>query len=448
VYSEIVVRREKKDGAVLWSQRVAVNDARPDAEIPQAAVLDAVISGIAGYFTGNLESEASESARAKEACEDIMNGYRRRYMAKEGVEIGEDADFDLIRVMFHAGSADTLNACKTVFAPPEAQKAQERPKSDDKIYDIQYILFKAALHRGTYPFIFGAIGDAAAISEVDINIISSPAFSSNWTHIVGAPKDLILFYDANEGAGVVERLNTDGTFTLLSKYNGFARDWTYIVPASNGLLLFYNSNAGHAATRKLDADGTLTLLHQYIDFARGWTHIVPAGSGLMLFYNLYKGLAATGRIEDDGTWRILRGFSFFNLKWIHVAPTHIASACNGIILFYDDNQGRGTTGRVNVDGTFTYLRRSDDFSVNWTHIVPLYNNIVLFYNSNAGRGITGRLGSNGTFTLLQNYKNLACGWTHIVPSCNGPVFFYNAKEGRSAIGRVTDDGACITLREF
>jgi hypothetical protein len=455
MYSEIMVQGEKKDGAVLWSQKVAVNDAHPGMETAWTAILKAVAQTVSGYFTGNPDLEASAVAKAKESGHSVMSGSDYSYMAKDTIGIGEDADFDLIRVMFHAGSKDKLKpeTCKTIFAPPESQKISEELKPEEKIYEIHYVLYKNTLHKATYPFIFGAQdnglhNDVAVTSKVDISLISSPAFFSKWTHIVGAPNGLMLFYDAHSGYGVLKRLDIEGTFTILREYKDFARGWTHIIPVSGGLMMFYNATTGQVAIGTLNADGSFTILHQYIDFAHGWTYIIPARTGLLLFYNSYKGSAATGRLEVDGTCRILRGFSFFNLKWIHVAPTSIASANNGIIIFYDNNQGRATTGKVNTDGTFKFLRRSDDFCTNCTHIVPASNDLMLYYNANAGRGTVVRVDVDGTCTTLSESTDIARGWTHIVPASNGLIYYYNANEGRSAIGRVDVDGACITLREF
>ena len=127
---------------------------------------------------------------------------------------------------------------------------------------------------------------------------------------------LVLFYDRNTGAAETGFVDTDGTFTDLNLYSGFA-PWTHIAGVGGGLVLFYDRNTGAAETGFVDTNGTFTVLNVYSGFAP-WTHIIGVGGGLVLFYDRNTGAAETGFVDTNGTFTDLNVYSGF-APWTHIA---------------------------------------------------------------------------------------------------------------------------------
>jgi hypothetical protein len=102
---------------------------------------------------------------------------------------------------------------------------------------------------------------------------------TGWTHVVAGVNNLLLFYNTNNGARAIGRVDNNGGFTNLSVGPPFVAGWTHIVGGTkNSVLLFYNRNSPTALTviGRLDAAGNYADLgppHNGV-LLPGWTHVV------------------------------------------------------------------------------------------------------------------------------------------------------------------------------
>jgi len=98
-----------------------------------------------------------------------------------------------------------------------------------------------------------------------------------WVTQAQAASD-VLFYNPNNGAATIGRIEADGQFSPLFNYPAgrFATGWSHIVRASNGLIFFYRRRDGFWAVGRPDANlGFVTLRISYLDL-----YDIHAGSAL------------------------------------------------------------------------------------------------------------------------------------------------------------------------
>ena len=199
-------------------------------------------------------------------------------------------------------------------------------------------------------------------------------FWAVWATQAQAASD-VLFYNPNNGAATIGRIEADGQFYSLFTYpaGSFATDWSHIVRASNGLLFFYRQTDGFWAVGRPDANvGFVTLRTGYLGFydARAGNtipnfHVVSTPNGIVIchgatwHYTAEDGLI--GQVRSDGLFQVTQSLNLG--QW-----TNVVNTPNGV--FFLKAHGGFTSspfvvGRVLSNGAFSYMRSRASPSAAW-----------------------------------------------------------------------------------
>ncbi|MFD0412303.1 matrixin family metalloprotease [Streptomyces sp. NPDC127108] len=244
--------------------------------------------------------------------------------------------------------------------------------------------------------------------------VSEPGSFTDWTHIVGAGNQAMLFYNRPTGQFSTAILHDDGTVTTAFVSDpGTFGDWTHIAGAGNGALLFYYRPTGQFSTGILQPDGSFktVFVSEPGAFAQ-WNRIVGSGNGALLFTNLSNGQWSTGILQADGSFKTV----FVSEPGAFARWTHIAGAGNGALVFYNQDNGQWSTGILQADGSFDTVFVSEPGAFgHWTHIVGTGRGAFLFYDSPSGRWSTATLAPDGSFATVHVSERHELGtWSHLV----------------------------------
>lgn len=279
----------------------------------------------------------------------------------------------------------------------------------------------------------------------------------------------VILYDKSTGAGSVELVMPTGQVRPLTS-PPFSSGWTHVVeadpewnvPVGNASLVFYNASNGYIATCTLAADGTIaTLLTGNV--GGGWQVVRRIAPGTFLFYKSTSASAGAGQV-----WQMNASGAFSNPPgWGSVITsfgkwTDCVASSEGGLLFVDSRtttnnayacRWTGTNFVADSPGT-GFVTLDPSMSSNpqgKLMLAPVGNGILCLYRRRSAPGSFDggpiqlvHVDRLGAFQSL-NTGTLSRDWSHMVGTSSGLLLFYAAADSlRPASGADVPAGTMVT----
>lgn len=231
--------------------------------------------------------------------------------------------------------------------------------------------------------------DMKASGSLGSSILSSPAYSTGWTSIVGADvdgqgQDEVFFYRATDGAYRVYNIKSNASLGGPMQSGNMSAGWTSITALDlegdgSDEILFYRATDGTFKYYDLKPDGSLgSLIRAGVGYTLGWTSIAGIdldadGQDEILFYNKDNGVYRYYDITGSASLGLpIRDGGDYSLGWTSVTPINIDGDLQDEVLFYRSSDGLFAYYNINSSASLgSPIQSGTGYSAGWTSISAL-----------------------------------------------------------------------------